>query len=122
MRASLVPSHQVLVQDVLGKNSPRPKARYRAIRKWLIRGTRLRNADELEEYTYLVAGFGRRILDKTLCASNGPSYSRIAKIRIGNVSARSLGRALQLVNILRDFPPPILPMEDRTCRWMTHTG
>jgi farnesyl-diphosphate farnesyltransferase len=111
----LVPSHQTLVQDVLSK---------------IVRGQRLdierfemaeslralRDADELEEYTYLVAGAVGEFWPR-LCTLEWSHYSRIAKSELERLGIE-FGKGLQLTNILRDFPVDIaqgrsyLPVDD----------
>jgi farnesyl-diphosphate farnesyltransferase len=111
----LVPTHHALVQEVLSK---------------IIRGQRLdierfemadslralRDAAELEEYTYLVAGSVGEFWTR-LCALEWPSYSRIAQSELERLSIE-FGKSLQLINILRDFPVDIahgrsyLPADD----------
>ena len=111
----LVPSHQVLVLEVLSK---------------IVRGQRLdierfemadslhalRNADELEEYAYLVAGSVGEFWTR-LCALEWASYSRVAKSELERLGVE-FGKGLQLINILRDFPTDIaqgrsyLPVDD----------
>jgi farnesyl-diphosphate farnesyltransferase len=100
----LVPSHRELVLEVLSK---------------IVRGQRLdierfemadslhalRNADELEEYAYLVAGSVGEFWTR-LCALEWASYSRIAKSELERL-AIEFGKGLQLVNILRDFSADI---------------
>jgi len=112
---SLLPSHQTLVREVLSK---------------ILRGQRLdierfemadslralRNADELEEYTYLVAGSVGEFWTR-LCALEWSSYSRIGQPESERLSVE-FGKSLQLINILRDFPVDIgrgrsyLPTDD----------
>jgi farnesyl-diphosphate farnesyltransferase len=111
----LVPSHQVLVLEVLSK---------------IVRGQRLdierfemadslhalRNAEEVEEYAYLVAGSVGEFWTR-LCALEWASYSKIAKSDLERLGIE-FGKGLQLVNILRDFSVDIargrsyLPVDD----------
>jgi farnesyl-diphosphate farnesyltransferase len=111
----LVPSHQELVREVLSK---------------IVRGQRLdierfemadslhalRNADELEEYAYLVAGSVGEFWTR-ICALEWASYSRTAKPELERLGVE-FGKGLQLVNILRDFSADIaqgrsyLPVDD----------
>jgi farnesyl-diphosphate farnesyltransferase len=111
----LVPSHQVLLLEVLSK---------------IVRGQRLdierfemadslhslRNSEELEEYAYLVAGSVGEFWTR-LCALEWASYSRIPKADLERLGTE-FGKGLQLVNILRDFPADIaqgrsyLPVDD----------
>ena len=111
----LVPSHRVLVRDVLSR---------------IVRGQRLdierfemadsvralRNADELEEYTYLVAGSVGEFWTR-LCVLEWSPYSRIPQSELERLSIE-FGKSLQLINILRDFPIDIargrsyLPVDD----------
>jgi farnesyl-diphosphate farnesyltransferase len=112
---SLVPSHLLLVQEVLSK---------------IVRGQKLdilrfemadslhalRNPDELEEYTYLVAGSVGEFWTR-LCTLEWSSYSRVAKPELERLGVE-FGKGLQLINILRDFPIDIahgrsyLPVDD----------
>ncbi|HET6407247.1 MAG TPA: squalene/phytoene synthase family protein [Chthoniobacteraceae bacterium] len=62
----------------------------------------LRADDELEEYTYLVAGcVGEFWTD--VCLHHLPRYSSLPEQRLRALGAE-YGKALQLVNILRDLP------------------
>jgi farnesyl-diphosphate farnesyltransferase len=62
----------------------------------------LGSAEELEEYTYLVAGcVGEFWTD--VCFHHLPRYSDESPARLRDLG-RDYGKALQLVNILRDFP------------------
>jgi farnesyl-diphosphate farnesyltransferase len=112
---SLLPKHQVLVQEVLSK---------------ILRGQRLDierfemadslsalgNADELEEYIYLVAGSVGSFWTR-LCALEWSSYSRIGQSELERLGIE-FGKSLQLINVLRDFPVDIarrrsyLPLDD----------
>src|SRR5260370_25141312 len=65
----------------------------------------VRNADELEEYTYLVAGSVGEFWTR-FCALECSSYSRIAKSELDRLGME-FGKGLQLINILRDFPTDI---------------
>lgn len=98
---SLVPRHQALVRDVLSKIV---RGQSLDIERFEIADSvrALRNADELEEYTYLVAGSVGEFWTR-LCAFEWPSYSRIAQSELERLSIE-FGKSLQLVNILRDFP------------------
>jgi farnesyl-diphosphate farnesyltransferase len=62
----------------------------------------LRNDDELEEYTYLVAGCVGEFWTE-VCVHHLPSYSDLPGDRLGTLGVE-YGKALQLVNILRDLP------------------
>jgi farnesyl-diphosphate farnesyltransferase len=112
---SLVPSHQVLVQDVLGKIVQGQRL---DIERFEMADSRhaLRDAGELEEYIYLVAGSVGEFWTR-LCALEWSSYSRIAKSELERLGME-FGKGLQLVNILRDFPTDIangrsyLPVDD----------
>jgi farnesyl-diphosphate farnesyltransferase len=93
--------HQPLVRDVLEK---------------IIQGQRLdierfemtdslralRDAGELEEYTYLVAGSVGEFWTR-LCWLEWSAYSRISESELEQFAIQ-FGQGLQLVNILRDFP------------------
>src|SRR5260370_13710692 len=76
----------------------------------------VRNADELEEFTYLVAGSVEEFWSR-LWALEWSSYSKIAKSELERLG-REFGKGLQLINILRDFPTDIangrsyLPADD----------
>jgi farnesyl-diphosphate farnesyltransferase len=64
--------------------------------------TALKIADELEEYTYLVAGcVGEFWTD--VCQHHIASYSSLEPARL-RALGRDFGKALQFVNILRDLP------------------
>jgi farnesyl-diphosphate farnesyltransferase len=112
---SLVTRHQVLLQEVLSK---------------IVRGQKLdierfemadslhalSNAEELEEYTYLVAGSVGEFWTK-LCVLEWNAYSRVAESELERLGVE-FGKGLQLVNILRDFPADVakgrsyLPLDD----------
>jgi farnesyl-diphosphate farnesyltransferase len=62
----------------------------------------LRTAAELEEYTYLVAGCVGEWWTR-ICFHHLPKYSRMPEADLTPL-ANSFGKALQLVNILRDLP------------------
>ena len=62
----------------------------------------LHTSEELEEYCYLVAGCVGEFWTR-VCTHHIPFYSSIPPDRL-NVLAADFGKALQLVNILRDLP------------------
>ncbi len=62
----------------------------------------LRSPDELEEYTYLVAGSVGEFWTK-LCLQAWSQYSRVDGQEIVRLGIE-YGKGLQLVNILRDYP------------------
>jgi farnesyl-diphosphate farnesyltransferase len=98
----LTPGHQTLVVDVLNKIIRGQKL---DIERFEMAGSlhALRNGDELEEYTYLVAGSVGEFWTK-LCSLEWPSaYSRIPDSELERLGVE-FGQGLQLVNILRDFP------------------
>jgi farnesyl-diphosphate farnesyltransferase len=64
--------------------------------------TALQTDQELEEYTYLVAGCVGEFWT-ALCCFEWPRYSRIPEVELLPLGA-AFGRALQLINILRDLP------------------
>ena len=111
----LVPSHQALVQEVLSKIL---RGQGLDIERFEMANSlhALRSADELEEYTYLVAGSVGEFWTR-LCALEWSSYSRIAHSELERLSIE-FGKSLQLINILRDFSVDIahgrsyLPMVD----------
>ena len=98
----LAPRHQTLVLDVLNKIIRGQKL---DIERFEMAGSlhALRNGEELEEYTYLVAGAVGEFWTK-LCTLEWPSaYSRIPDAELERLAVE-FGQGLQLVNILRDFP------------------
>ena len=64
--------------------------------------TRLPDESALEEYTYLVAGGVGEFWTK-LCLLEWPNYARIPAPEM-LCFGRDFGKALQLINILRDYP------------------
>ena len=62
----------------------------------------LRSAEELEEYTYLVAGCVGEFWTE-VCLHYLPRYSRLPADELRRLGA-NYGKALQFVNILRDLP------------------
>jgi len=66
----------------------------------------LRSKEELEKYIYLVAGSVGEFWTK-LCLQRWPRYSRIPSSEIISLGIE-YGKALQLVNVLRDFPQDVL--------------
>ncbi len=62
----------------------------------------LQNADELEEYAYLVAGCVGEFWTR-VCARHLPRYSALEMDELCRIGIR-FGQGLQLVNILRDLP------------------
>lgn len=87
----------------------------------------LHTPEELEEYCYLVAGCVGEFWTR-LCLHHLPEYSSLPPERL-LLLARDFGKALQLVNILRDLPADLragrryLPSEtiDRACFDYWHT-
>lgn len=65
----------------------------------------LRSSDELEEYTYLVAGSVGEFWTK-LCLQAWSRYSRVDDQGIITLGIE-YGKGLQLVNILRDYPSDV---------------
>jgi farnesyl-diphosphate farnesyltransferase len=65
----------------------------------------LRDAGELEEYTYLVAGSVGEFWTR-LCWLEWPAYSRMPESEFEHLAIQ-FGKGLQLVNILRDFPADV---------------
>jgi farnesyl-diphosphate farnesyltransferase len=66
------------------------------------RAVALRNDAELEEYTYLVAGCVGEFWTE-VCSHHVPRYSDLPAARLRTLGVE-YGKALQLVNILRDLP------------------
>jgi farnesyl-diphosphate farnesyltransferase len=100
----LVPAHQALVQEVMSKIARGQKLDIERFE--MANSVRaLRNGDELEEYTYLVAGSVGEFWTR-LCALEWSSFSRIAQSELERLSIE-FGKSLQLINILRDFPDDI---------------
>ena len=62
----------------------------------------LQTAEELEEYTYLVAGCVGEFWTR-ISVQHRPNYSRLPLPELTKLGV-GLGKALQLVNILRDLP------------------
>jgi farnesyl-diphosphate farnesyltransferase len=62
----------------------------------------LETAEELDEYTYLVAGCVGEFWTR-ICAAHLPRYGRLASDELCRLG-RGFGQGLQLVNILRDLP------------------
>jgi farnesyl-diphosphate farnesyltransferase len=112
---SLPSGQQVLVQEVLNKITQGQRL---DIERFEMADSlhALRNADELEEYTYLVAGSVGEFWTR-LCSLEWPSYSRIAISELERLGV-DFGKGLQLINILRDFPVDVahgrsyLPVHD----------
>ncbi len=100
----LPPRHQPLVLDVLGKII---RGQMLDIERFEMTDSlrALRNAGELEEYTYLVAGSVGEFWTR-LCSLEWPSYSRIPKSELEQLGIE-FGKGLQLTNILRDFPTDV---------------
>jgi len=65
----------------------------------------LETAEELDEYTYLVAGCVGEFWTR-LCAAHLPGYGRLDIEELCRLG-RGFGQGLQLVNILRDVPEDI---------------
>jgi farnesyl-diphosphate farnesyltransferase len=76
----------------------------------------LETADQLDQYTYLVAGCVGEFWTR-ICGAHLPGYARLAPEPLSKLG-RGFGQGLQLVNILRDLPEDIrngrcyLPMEE----------
>ena len=64
--------------------------------------TGLADESALEEYTYLVAGCVGEFWTK-LCLLEWPNYARLPAEEM-LCFGRDFGKALQLINILRDYP------------------
>lgn len=97
---SLPPRHQELLLDVLTKII---HGQSLDIQRFEVAGSRaLQTEDELEEYTYLVAGSVGEFWTE-LCLGEWKSYSRISRSEIAELGVE-FGKGLQLINILRDFP------------------
>lgn len=79
-------------------------------------GRALKTEDELDEYTYLVAGSVGEFWTE-LCLGEWSNYSRIPQSEIVRLGVE-FGKGLQLINILRDFPADVsagrsyLPVSD----------
>ena len=65
----------------------------------------LETAEELDEYTYLVAGCVGEFWTR-ICGAHLPRYGRLEPDELCRLG-RGFGQGLQLVNILRDFPADI---------------
>jgi farnesyl-diphosphate farnesyltransferase len=80
----------------------------------MVRG--LETAEELDEYTYLVAGCVGEFWTR-ICGAHLPRYGRVGEDELCGLG-RGFGKGLQLVNILRDLPEDIgngrcyLPMRE----------
>jgi farnesyl-diphosphate farnesyltransferase len=76
----------------------------------------LETADELDEYTYLVAGCVGEFWTR-ICGAHLPGYTRMGLEELGRLG-RGFGQGLQLVNILRDLAEDVgngrcyLPMSE----------
>jgi farnesyl-diphosphate farnesyltransferase len=64
--------------------------------------TALQTADELEEYTYLVAGCVGEFWTR-ICSQHLPGYSATPEAELCRLGI-NFGKGLQLVNVLRDLP------------------
>lgn len=69
---------------------------------WFENNSSLQTAEQLEEYTYLVAGSVGEFWTK-LCFRHIPNVSRLSEAEMTKLGRR-FGKGLQLVNILRDLP------------------
>jgi farnesyl-diphosphate farnesyltransferase len=115
--------HQTLVLDVLKKIVQGQKL---DIERFEMADSlrALTSADELEEYTYLVAGSVGEFWTR-LCALEWPAYSKMPKAELEHLSVE-FGKGLQLTNILRDFPADLvqkrsyLPVPDPA--WLSGSG
>jgi len=76
----------------------------------------LKTAEELDEYTYLVAGCVGEFWTR-VCGAHVPRYGRVGMEELCALGRR-FGQGLQLVNILRDLPEDVrngrcyLPMDE----------
>lgn len=70
--------------------------------RFSIRCEAVKTADELEEYTYLVAGCVGEFWTR-ICALHLPAFARLDKEHMSGLGVR-FGKGLQLINILRDLP------------------
>ena len=103
-RRNLPARHQELLVDVLTKIIHGQSLDIR--RFGGAYGSRaLRTEDELNEYTYLVAGSVGEFWTK-LCLGEWTSYSRISGSETVGLGVE-FGKGLQLINILRDFPADV---------------
>jgi farnesyl-diphosphate farnesyltransferase len=114
--SSLPARHQELLLDVLTKII---HGQSLDIQRFEGAGSRaLQTEDELDEYTYLVAGSVGEFWTE-LCLGEWRSYSRISRSEIAKLGVE-FGKGLQLINILRDFPVDVkagrsyLPVPDLT--------
>jgi farnesyl-diphosphate farnesyltransferase len=113
----LPPRHRVLVLDVLKKIV---RAQTLDIQRFEMADSlhALASADELEEYTYLVAGSVGEFWTR-ICMLEWLTYSKIEASELERLSVE-FGKGLQLTNILRDFPTDLaqkrsyLPVADPT--------
>lgn len=96
--------HQELLLDVLTKII---RGQSLDVRRFEVAGgsRALRTEDELDEYTYLVAGSVGEFWTE-LCLGEWENYSRIPSAEILRLGVE-FGKGLQLVNILRDFPADV---------------
>jgi farnesyl-diphosphate farnesyltransferase len=100
---SLPDRHQELLLDVLTKII---HGQGLDIQRFEGAGSRaLQTEDELDEYTYLVAGSVGEFWTE-LCLGEWKSYSRISRSEIAELGIE-FGKGLQLINILRDFPADV---------------
>jgi farnesyl-diphosphate farnesyltransferase len=112
---SLPARHQELLLDVLTKII---HGQSLDIRRFGGAGSSrtLKTEDELDEYTYLVAGSVGEFWTE-LCLGEWRNYSRISQPEIVRLGVE-FGKGLQLINILRDFPADVkagrsyLPVSD----------
>lgn len=72
------------------------------LERTLSQGGALRDAGQLEEYTYLVAGCVGEFWTR-ICALKNPGFARLDLEKMCELGVR-FGKGLQLVNILRDIP------------------
>jgi farnesyl-diphosphate farnesyltransferase len=86
----------------------------------------LETAEELNEYTYLVAGCVGEFWTR-ICGAHLPRYGRLDLDELCRLG-RGFGQGLQLVNILRDIPVDIengrcyLPMAELRAAGITNAG
>lgn len=70
--------------------------------RFSINGSAIQTQEELEEYTYLVAGCVGEFWTR-ICALHLPRFARLDLERMNRLGMR-FGQGLQLINILRDIP------------------
>ncbi len=86
----------------------------------------LESAEQLEEYTYLVAGCVGEFWSR-ICLQKLPNYSKIDPAELCRIGV-NYGKGLQLVNILRDIPKDLhggrcyLPFDELQAAGLTSAG